>query len=139
MILITKTYKDLAMLLDQIIEYAAKLWGNLQYFIAGAVGATIVTRYHKDQLKNPTDYAVFILSGAFMAHYLTQLVVFIFSKFGWVFDTSHVGAIGFLLGAFGGLIFQEIVSYVKSGAWKEMSLRQYFVEMFKSWISKGKK
>lgn len=120
--------------------YAAlmKILGDFQYFIAGAIGAAIVTRYHKDQLKNPADYAVFILSGAFMAHYLTQLVVLIFGKFGWAIDVASAGAVGFLLGSFGGLIFQEIISYIKSGAWKEMSLRQYFVELFKAWIGKGK-
>lgn len=121
--------------------YAAlmKILGDFQYFIAGAIGAAIVTRYHKDQLKNPADYAVFILSGAFMAHYLTQLVVLISGKFGWAIDVASAGAVGFLLGSFGGLIFQEIISYIKSGAWKEMSLRQYFVELFKAWIGKGKK
>lgn len=126
------------MTLEQIIEQGVKLWSNIQYFIAGAIGAAIVTRYHKDQLKNPTDYFVFILSGAFMAHYLTQLVVFISGRFGWALDASNAGAVGFLLGAFGGLIFQEVVSYIKSGAWKEMSLRQYFIEMFKSWINRKK-
>lgn len=122
------------MTLEQIIEYGAKLLANIQYFIAGAIGAAIVTRYHKDQLKNPVDYFVFILSGAFIAHYLTQIVVHFTNL-----SASNAGAIGFLLGAFGGMIFQEIVSYIKSGAWKEMSLRQYFIEMFKAWINKGKK
>lgn len=121
------------MTLEQVIEYGAKLWGNIQCFIAGAIGAAIVTRYHKDQLKNPTDYFIFILSGAFIAHYLTQIVVY----FGGL-SAANAGAVGFMLGAFGGMIFQEVISYIKSGAWKEMSLRQYFVEMFKAWINRKK-
>ena len=48
-----------------------KYLSELQYFIAGLMGAAVATRYNKEQLKTPKDYAVFLLSGAFTAHYLT--------------------------------------------------------------------
>lgn len=121
---------------EQFIALLVKFWENIQYFIAGAVGASIVTKYHKDQLKSKSDYLVFILSGAFMAHYLTQFTVFIIGKFGWVLEASTAGSVGFLLGAFGGIIFQEITCYIKSGAYKNMSLREYFADMFKNWLNR---
>lgn len=121
---------------EQFIAAVVKIWENFQYFIAGAVGASIVTKYHQDTLKSKSDYAVFILSGAFMAHYLTQFTVFIIGRFGWELEASTAGSVGFLLGAFGGLIFQEITCYVKSGAYKNMSLLEYFKDMFKEWLNR---
>lgn len=121
---------------EQFIALLVKFWENIQYFIAGAVGAAIVTKYHKDQLKSKSDYFVFILSGAFMAHYLTQFTVFIIGKFGWVLEASTAGSVGFLLGAFGGIIFQEITCYIKTGAYKNMTLREYFADMFKEWLNR---
>lgn len=106
---------------------------ELQYFIAGLMGAAVATRYNKEQLKSPRDYAVFLLSGAFTAHYLTLLIMSFFKL-----EPNHAGGIGFLTGALGGLIFQELFQWVKSGAWKEMGFFSYLLEMFKNWVSKGR-
>ena len=125
--------------LHELYAAAMKIFGDFQYFIAGLLGASVVTRYHAERLQTRMDHFVFILSGAITAHYLTQLVIYLLNQFGIDFKPEHTGGIGFLLGAFGGMFIQEIVSYIKSGAWKEMSLRQYFIEMFKAWINKGKK
>ncbi len=48
----------------EVYEAILKFWDNIQYFIAGFLGASVVTRYHKDRLKTWHDYTVFILSGA---------------------------------------------------------------------------
>ncbi|QKN87895.1 putative holin [Acinetobacter phage vB_AbaP_Alexa] len=128
------------MQIDDLWPAAVKLYESVKYFIAGAIGASIVAYYLRDKLNTKTEFVIFVLSGAFIAHYLTQLTVFVIGRFGWALETSNIGSIGFLLGAFGGLIFQQIVSYIVSGAWKEISFRKYIIEAIKdAWNSKGKK
>lgn len=120
------------MQIDDIWNGAVKIYEGVKYFIAGAIGASIVAYYLRDQINTRTEFLIFVLSGAFIAHYLTQLVVFALGQFNWVLDPSNIGSIGFLLGAFGGLIIQQIVSYIASGAWKELSFREYIVDVIKS-------
>lgn len=120
------------MQIDDVWDGAVKIYESVKYFIAGAIGASIVAYYLRDQINTRTEFLIFVLSGAFIAHYLTQLVVFVLGRFDWVLDPSNIGSIGFLLGAFGGLIIQQIVSYIASGAWKELSFREYIVDVIKS-------
>lgn len=128
------------MQIDDLWTATVKLYESIKFFIAGAIGASIVAYYLRDKLNTKTEFLIFVLSGAFIAHYLTQLAVFVIGRFGWALETSNIGSIGFLLGAFGGLIFQQIVSYIVSGAWKEISFRKYIIEAIKeAWNSKGKK
>ncbi len=122
------------MSIDQLLDSAAKLWGSIQHFIAGFIGASIVSYYYRDQLKTRGDFVIFILSGAFIAQYLTMFCVYVTD-----INPDNAGGIGFLLGCFGGLIIQQIVSYITSGAWKEMSFKQYFVAMMKEWLNSRKK
>lgn len=125
---------------EQILEYVAKVWGVFSNFVAGFIGASIVAYYLRDQIKTKIEFVIFIVSGGFIAHYLTQFTIFVLGRFGWVIDTPNVGSIGFLLGAFGGLIIQQVVSYIVSGAWKEISFHRYLIEAIKeAWNSKGKK
>lgn len=110
-----------------------KYLSELQYFIAGLMGAAVATRYNKEQLKTPKDYAVFLLSGAFTAHYLTLLIMHYTAL-----APSHAGGIGFLTGALGGLVLQEFFAWIKSGAYKQISFKKFFVEMMKNWKNGGK-
>lgn len=121
--------------------YAAvmKIFGDFQYFIAGLLGASVVTRYHAERLQTRMDHIVFILSGAITAHYLTQLVIYLLNQFGIDFKPEHTGGIGFLLGAFGGMFIQEFISWIKTGAYKEQNFFSYFAEIIREWLSKGKK
>jgi hypothetical protein len=105
----------------------------LQYWVAGLVGAAVATRYNKEQLKTPRDYLVFLLSGAFSAHYLTSLILYYTNL-----APMHAGGIGFLTGALGGLVFQELFAWIKTGAYKEISFIKFFIEMIKNW-KKGDK
>lgn len=125
---------------EQILEYVAKVWGVFSNFVAGFIGASIVAYYLRDQIKTKIEFVIFIVSGGFIAHYLTQFTIFVLGRFGWVIDAPNVGSIGFLLGAFGGLIIQQAVSYLASGAWKEISFHRYLIEAIKEALnSKGKK
>lgn len=126
------------MQLEELLNGAYKLYENTKFFIAGAIGASIVAYYLRDKINSKTEFLIFVLSGAFIAHYLTQLTVFVLGRLGWVLDPSNIGSIGFLLGAFGGLIFQQITSYIVSGAWKELSFKEFLIEAVKS-IFKDKK
>lgn len=124
------------MQIDELWNGAVKIYESVKHFIAGAVGASIVAYYLRDQINTKSEFIIFVLSGAFIAHYLTQLTVFVLSRYGWEIEPSNIGSIGFLLGAFGGLIIQQIVSYIASGAWKEISFKQYIVDAIKSAFSK---
>lgn len=112
---------------------ALKFLSDFQYWIAGLMGAVVATRYNKEQLKTPGDYLFFLLSGAFSAHYLTSLIMH-YSKL----EPTHAGGIGFLTGALGGLILQELFVWIKTGAYKEISFKDFFVNMLKKW-KKGDK
>lgn len=110
-----------------------RVLSDLQYFVAGLMGAAVATRYNKEQLKTPRDYAVFLLSGAFTAHYLTLLIMDYTNL-----APSHAGGIGFLTGALGGLVLQEFFVWIKSGAYKEIGFKKFFIEMMKNWKNGGK-
>ncbi|QOE32793.1 holin class III [Achromobacter phage Mano] len=86
-----------------------ELLQSLKWAFAGLIGAMIVSRFHKDELTSKTDYFVFVASGAAIAHFLTGAVA---AWFG--FDASSAGAIGFLLGAFGGSLMQAVVRSIKA-------------------------
>lgn len=120
--------------LHDLYEALIKSFTNLQFFIAGLMGASVVTRYHKERLKTFQDYAIFILSGAITAHYMTQVVIHFFKL-----EAIHAGGVGFLLGAFGGLIIQELTAWLKSGAYKNTNFITWLAHAFKSWIKRGKK
>lgn len=116
----------------EFCDAVVKVWDNIQYFTAGLLGASVVTRYHKDRLKTWHDYVVFILSGAIIAHYLTQVVIYYLNL-----EAIHAGGVGFMLGAFGGMVIQELTTWIKSGAYKNQNFFSYFLEILKSWFSKG--
>lgn len=127
-------------MIDELSTYAVKIYEGVKYWIAGAIGASIVAYYLRDRIKTKVEFAIFVLSGGFIAQYLTQLTVFVIGRFGWEIDPSNFGAVGFMLGTFGGLIIQQAVSYIVSGAWKEISFHKYIIEAIKdAFNSKGKK
>ncbi|RZG78364.1 hypothetical protein EXE10_18260 [Acinetobacter sp. WCHAc060033] len=116
-----------------ILKLASDSLSALQYWIAGLIGAAVTARYNKEQLKTPYDYMIFLLSGAFTAHYLTSLIMY-YAKL----EPIHTGGIGFLTGALGGLVFQELFVWIKTGAYKHISFKQFFIDMIKNWKNGGK-
>lgn len=120
------------MQIDEIWNGAVKIYETGKELIAGAIGASIVAYYLRDQINTKTEFFIFVLSGAFIAHYLTQLTLYVLARYGWEIGPSNVGSIGFLLGAFGGLIIQQVVSYIATGAWKEISFKQYIFDAIKA-------
>lgn len=89
-------------------QYLQELADALKWAFAGLIGAMIVSRFHKDELTSKTDYFVFVASGATIAHFLTGAVA------DWLGMANSTGAIGFLLGAFGGSLMQAVVRSIKS-------------------------
>ncbi len=128
----TKSGVTLMSLNEWLLAFLRVL-SDLQYFVAGLMGAAVATRYNKEQLKTPRDYAVFLLSGAFTAHYLTLLIMHYTNL-----APNHAGGIGFLTGALGGLVLQEFFAWIKSGAYKETSFKEFFIRMLKNWKKGGK-
>lgn len=110
-----------------------KLLSDFQYWIAGLMGAVVATRYNKEQLKTPSDYIFFLLSGAFSAHYLTSLILH-YTELA----PTHAGGVGFLTGALGGMVLQELFAWIKTGAYKEISFVKFFSDMLKNWKNGGK-
>lgn len=119
---------------QDLIATVMKYLSDFQYFIAGLFGATVSTRYNREQLKTPFDYLVFILSGALTAHYLTQLIMRFLPL-----EAEHAGGIGFLTGAIGGLILQELIEWIKSDQWKKQNFFAYLLDMFKKWLERGRR
>lgn len=81
---------------------------SLKWAIAGGFGAVIVSRFHKDELAGRKDFAIFVLSGAAIAHFIGGAVVEWFDL-----GVNSAPAVGFLLGAFGGSIMQAIARAIK--------------------------
>lgn len=80
----------------------------LKWAIAGFFGAVISARFHRDEIKDRRDYAMFLVSGVLIAHYLTGLVSTYLQ-----FEPGTAGGVGFLLGAFGGSVMQAIVRAIR--------------------------
>ena len=81
----------------------------LKWALAGLFGAVTISRLHKDEFLLRRDFWLFVASGAFSAHYLTSLVAY----YANVTD-DHIGAVAFLVGAFGGSIFQALAKAVRA-------------------------
>ncbi|WP_441228001.1 hypothetical protein AB7813_08320 [Tardiphaga sp. 20_F10_N6_6] len=93
---------------------------SLKWAFAGCVGAMIVSRFHRDELQSKADYFVFVASGAAIAHFLTAGVV------EWLtFGPNSAGAIGFLLGAFGGSLMQAVGRSIKNADLWELIRRRF--------------
>lgn len=76
--------------------------------ITGFFGALVSGWFQRDDIKSKRDLAIFVVSGSVTAHFLTGLV-------GDYFDVSpaNAGGIGFLLGAFGGVIIKAAIGTIK--------------------------
>lgn len=89
--------------------HAQEFLSSLKWAAAGMIGAMIVTRFHRDELASRSDYVGFVASGAAIAHFMTGPVN-TFLDLG----PDSAGAVGFLLGAFGGSMFQAVVRALKA-------------------------
>lgn len=97
-----------------MLAWLAEQADGIRFGITGFFGALISGWFQREDLKNKTDFAVFVFSGAITAHFLTGLV-------GEYFDVSpaNAGGIGFLLGAFGGRFIQVVIRTIqKADVWQ---------------------
>ena len=81
----------------------------LKWAIAGLLGASVISRIHRDEFTGRWDFWVFVASGALSAHYLTGIV----AHYAGVTE-PNVGAVAFLVGAFGGSVFQAVVRALRA-------------------------
>lgn len=90
------------------MELLNKLLSNLEWAIAGLIGALLAAPFHAE-VKTPAERAWFALTGMFCAYWLTGLVSTYFS-----IDPAVAGGVGFLLGAFGGSMLAAIIKAIKA-------------------------
>ena len=81
---------------------------KFQLAIAGFFGALVAARYQKDT-KTRKDVVIFVLSGCAIAHFLTGWVAVTVLKMSDDTVGHSLGAIGFLLGMFGGALITAIM------------------------------
>lgn len=79
-----------------------KLFGDLGLGVAALIGA-LVGVFAQKEMATWRQRAVFVISGVAIGYYITPLVLDLYS-----IKTELTGAVGFLLGAFGGGIMAAI-------------------------------
>jgi len=92
--------------LDWLLEQL-ETW---KWAIAGCLGALVSGWFQKQVLITWKDWAMFLLSGAIIAHFLTGLIASYFEV-----TSENATGLAFLVGAFGGFAIQAISKYILSG------------------------
>lgn len=90
------------------MEFLKAWFEQFELVLAGLVGAIASLPFQKD-LKTKISLAIFLVTGAACAHYLTGLV----GKF-FAIEPSGAGGVGFLLGAFGGSLIAATIRMIQS-------------------------
>ncbi|WP_288075149.1 MFS transporter [Pseudomonas sp.] len=83
---------------------------NIEWLIAGLIGAMVASWWHRDDLTNVRAWVIFLLTGGACAVYLTGMV----STYLGVTEPNNVAGVGFLLGAFGGSLMAAIHRAIKA-------------------------
>lgn len=83
---------------------------NIEWLVAGLIGAVVASWWHRDDLTNVRAWFVFLVTGAACAVYLTGMV----STYLGVTEPNNVAGVGFLLGAFGGSLMAAIHRAIKA-------------------------
>ena len=76
--------------------------------VAGGIGATIAVQFHPN-VSGRKPIFVFIFTGTMIAHFMTAFIAEYFK-----IQPSSYGAVGFMLGAFGGSLFAAITKALQS-------------------------
>lgn len=90
--------------------HALQHWFNeFKWAFAGFFGAVVASSFHRDEINSRRDFVMFVFTGFMCAHFLTGLVA---NHFG--ISPEHTGAIGFLLGAFGGSLISAVIKALRA-------------------------
>ena len=89
-------------------EFIEKSLHYIGSAFAGMIGATIAVQFHPN-VNGRKPIFVFIFTGTMIAHFMTTFVADYFK-----IQPSSFGAVGFMLGAFGGSLFAAITKALQS-------------------------
>ena len=81
----------------------ANLLHDFRWAVAGFFGALAASFFHRDELHGKRDFALFFGSGWACAYFMTGMVADYFAV-----NQEHMGAVGFMLGAFGGSLISAV-------------------------------
>lgn len=91
-----------------MLDLIQRISNHFELAIVGMVGALASLRFHPDR-KERNLALWFIATGAAIAYFTTNLVAEFFS-----IKLAHAGAVGFLLGAFGGSMFSAVMRAINA-------------------------
>lgn len=101
-------------LLEDALIWVMEQLEAFQWGFAGFIGALVASWFRRDDLKNSRDFALFAITGAVIAHFLTGAIAEYLEV-----SPANAGSIGFLLGLFGGTLAQAIIKMIiKSDGWQ---------------------
>lgn len=83
--------------------------GSIKWVIAGFVGAMVAAHYNKSEINGWSGYLIFVASGAAISYYTSGLAAYYLGL-----APEMIGAVSFLLGAFGGSLLQAGINGVKN-------------------------
>jgi len=81
----------------------------MEWGVAGFIGAMVGAWAQRKEMRTRFEFAAFMGTGAACAYFLTGLVAGYFS-----IEPANAGAVGFLLGAFGGSMIAAIVRAIQA-------------------------
>lgn len=83
--------------------------GSMKWIIAGLIGAMVAARYNKSEISGWSGYVVFVLSGTAISYYTSGLAAYYLGL-----QPEMIGAVSFLMGAFGGSLMQAGINGVRN-------------------------
>jgi len=92
------------------MEFLHRLLDKLDWVIAGLIGVTAASWWHREDLTDWRSWVIFLGTGVACALYLTGMV----STYLGVTEPDSVAGVGFLLGAFGGSLMTAINRAIKT-------------------------
>ena len=96
------------------------IWNDFKWAIAGFFGAVVASTFHRAEITSRRAFSMFVFTGFVCAHFLTGLVAKHFNV-----EPENMGAVGFLLGAFGGSLISAIIKTIRTADFWEL-LRKRF-------------
>ncbi len=85
------------------MEMLTKFLHGFEWALAGAFGAFVSVQFHPE-VAGRRQFILFVVTGSLIAHFLTGGVIHYFS-----IGPDDAGAVGFLIGAFGGSMVSAVV------------------------------
>jgi len=90
-------------------------WKIIELYFLGSLGASFAAYFNRERFKTKMDIAVFIVFGGITSNLGAKLLIHYY-----VLEPTHIGTIGFLIGAFGGFLCQKAWNFIHNTSYEKI-------------------